>query len=322
MDILKGLHKEFAWLIWGLVGIGLIWFLTGGASDPDARQPYIKPLAPIDSGDTYGRTYFGGDPERQETLNLPEAPARVARTISASIISFFSQPRTAKEIHPVTRGSGELRIDGIAGAAATSPQDEYLRIIAESSAKAPLSLEGMTITGDARDIIKSIPTAADLLVLGTPYLKTAVSVPAEGRVLITSGRSPVGTSFRVNICSGYLDQFQSYTPDLRKDCPEPLDELKASGPYEEESCRKFVETIPRCRTYEETLPSDISPTCKAFVAETLNYNSCVYAHQKERGFLKNEWRLFLEETKELWRSRQEIIRLRDAKGEVLDAITF
>lgn len=322
MDILKGLHKEFAWLVWGLVGIGIIWFLTGGSSDPEARQPYIKPLAPIDSGDTYGRTYLGDGTQGQETLNLPEAPARVARSISSSIINFFSQPRTAKEIHSVTLGSSDLRIDGTAGAATTSPQGEYIRIVAEESITSDISLEGMSVTGDAFDVTAYIPPAADLLVLGTPYLKTPIKTPAQGRVLITSGRSPVGTSFRVNMCSGYLDQFQSYVPDLRKDCPEPIEELKTKGPFEEETCRKFVETLPRCRVHEGSFPTDVSPLCKAFVTEKLNYNSCVSSHQKEKNFLKNEWRVFLEENRELWRNRQEIIKLRDASGETLDAITF
>ena len=56
----------------------------------------------------------------------------------------------------------------------------------------------------------------------------------------------------------YLNQFQKFTPDLEESCPNPIDELKAFGPYEEAACRSFVGQLPSCRSFVGSLPGNIS----------------------------------------------------------------
>lgn len=326
MDILKGFHEEFGWFIWGLLGIGIAWFIMGGANNPSAQDRYIRPPAPLDSGETYGgaRKATTGSNDT-ETLNLPQGPAELVKSAGEKIRDLFngaSVTSESKKIAEATILSKTVFLDGVAGAQASNPQEEYLRIVATPQAEKSVSLEGMTIRGSALATKAPIPPAANLPVLGTPNLKTAVSLPPTGRAIITSGRSPIGTSFRVNICSGYLDQFQAYTPTLRQECPEPLDELKAVGPSTEASCQAFVKTLPRCRAWSGTFPATISASCKAFVTNNLNYNSCVQRNEKAEAFYKNEWRLFLDKTTELWKNRQEIVKLFDAKGNTIDAITY
>lgn len=323
MDILKGLHEEFGWLIWGLVGVGVIWFLTGGALSPVAHEgPYIKPPAPLDSGEAYGGAYVSPANPIKESLNLPQSATGVIKNAEEGIRDFITQSQEAKKIHSSSLLSKSVYLDGVAGAQASGPQEEYVRLVASDQAVSSISLSGAYLRGSAYGVSVALPTAANLPLLGTPYLKTAVSLPADGRVLVTSGRSPIGTSFRVNMCTGYLDQFQTFTPDLRKDCPEPIKELEVSGPYEEASCREFVQALPRCRAFEGTFPDNVSAICKSFVTQNLNYNSCAQRHESAQGFFRNEWRLFLEKTTELWKNKQEIIRLYDSKGNALDAITF
>ncbi|HEY9481065.1 MAG TPA: hypothetical protein VIR98_02410 [Candidatus Paceibacterota bacterium] len=76
------LHKEFAWFIWPLVGLGILWFFMGGPSNPTAHQgQYIKPLAPIDTGEAYGKYYAGEPTAKKETVDLPEAPVTLIRWI-------------------------------------------------------------------------------------------------------------------------------------------------------------------------------------------------------------------------------------------------
>ncbi len=42
-------------LIFIIIGIWIIWFISGGARHPEATQgPFIKPAAPLDSGEIYG----------------------------------------------------------------------------------------------------------------------------------------------------------------------------------------------------------------------------------------------------------------------------
>ena len=45
------------------------------------------------------------------------------------------------------------------------------------------------------------------------YLK-----PGEKAIIIT-GKSPLGTSFKLNKCAGYFEQFHEFAPELNIDCP-------------------------------------------------------------------------------------------------------
>ncbi|MFA6158533.1 MAG: hypothetical protein WC763_02805 [Candidatus Paceibacterota bacterium] len=322
MDILKGLNEEFGWFIWGIIAIGLIWIFTGGAQRSPVQAPYIKAPAPLDTGETYGKAYIKGTSDGKTTLNLPKAPAEIVLNAEQSIRDFFTQPSDAQKIHSSTLLSKTLSLDGTAGAKSSVAQEEYLRILAAPQAVATTSLAGMRIKDSAYDTNVTLPQAANLPILGAPYLNTDVLLPPASRAIVTSGRSPIGTSFRVNICTGYLNQFQTFTPDLRQDCPEPLDELKASGPYQEASCQDFVKELPRCRAFNGTFPGGLSAACRAFVTQNLNYNSCAQRNEGSEGFYKDEWRLFLDQTSELWRNSQEVIRLVDPKGNSIDAITY
>lgn len=40
-----------------------------------------------------------------------------------------------------------------------------------------------------------------------------------GKAYIATGRSPIGTSFLINSCMGYFEQFQDFTPSISKSCP-------------------------------------------------------------------------------------------------------
>lgn len=87
MEFFKHFHDEFGWLLWGLVILGFIWFFAGGAMRDTAHEGlYLKPPAPLDSGEAYGK-YYSGDVGtttptiRVEKLDLPEWPADFIRAI-------------------------------------------------------------------------------------------------------------------------------------------------------------------------------------------------------------------------------------------------
>lgn len=323
MDFLKSFHEEFGWFIWGLLGLGLIWFFTGGANNPSAREgQFIKPPAPLNTGEIYGDYYAGTVRTGKATLNLPESPATAVRKVSQTIESFLAESEEANKIHLASILAKGLHFDGIAGAKKTRPSEEYLRIVSSDQAKNPIMISGLVLRGSGLGSAVAIPRADDLFVLGTPAKRADVYLPPGGRALISSGRSPVGTSFRANMCSGYLEQFQEFSPSFVKECPTPLEELAHAGLSTDLACRAFVEKLPRCQTYQGRVPSDLSASCKAFVAEKLNYNSCVATHKNRNDFYRNEWRIFLDQETELWREKNEIIRLIDAKGATIDAITY
>ncbi len=322
MDIFTGLFKEFGWLIWGLVAIGVLWFVTGGAQNAASYRPFIEPAAPISNGETYGKSYVPTPDQPVSKIDIDVNIGIEAEDAAKAVKDALTPSKEAEQVRATSLLSKSFLFDGIAGAEAIEPQKEYVRIIASEHNKGAPILSGLVLTGSGKDVRKVLPKALDLPILGNVYEPTDVFLPPSGRALISSGKSPIGASFRVNMCTGYLGQFQTFTPDLRHDCPEPLKELENYGPYEESSCRTFVSAIPRCQTYNSSLPNNISLSCKNFVNTRLNYNGCVARHKDEPNFYTNEWRLFLESSVELWKGKQEIIRLLDNKDLTIDALTY
>lgn len=319
----KSLHSEFGWFIYGLLGLIALWFFSGGANREIAKAGiYLKPLAPIDSGEAYGSKYISETPSPKTTLNLPSAPADIVKNAEEKVATFFEDAQSASKIHGVSLLLKTLSIDGFVGAQITSPSREYIRVILPSDSKKDEVLSGLTLRSGALGISVKIPDGTVIPLLGVAYHNEPIILKPSGRAIVSTGRSPIGTSFQVNQCTGYLGQFQEYVPELRKDCPSPIDELKLYGPYNESVCRDFVDSIPRCTTSRTTPPSTLSSACKTFIVEKLNYNSCVLRHKNDSEFFTGEWRIFLGRTEELWKNKQEIIRLMNDKGETLDAITY
>ncbi|HEU5114861.1 MAG TPA: hypothetical protein VFT82_03785 [Candidatus Paceibacterota bacterium] len=322
-DIFKGLFEHFGWFIWTLVGIAILWFFTGGTERQTAHEgAYLKPLAPLDSGQAYGTYYAGTPTSPKETLNIPESPADTVRKAENVIESFFTRSKKAEQIHANSLLANSISFDGIAGAKAVNPEAEYLRIVASTDAAKPILLSGLTLTGELLPEGISIPKAVTRPLSGEPLVASNVYLPPGGRALITTGVSPLGSSFETNICSGYLAQFKTYVPDLRRDCPLPEDELKAAGLSGDAACDDIVREMPACTIYRGTLSSNISQSCRTFITERLTYNGCVENHQNDKGFYSNEWRIFLGQSSELWKNSGEIIKLIDQKGNTVDALTY
>lgn len=322
MDIPKEPREGFGWFIWGLVGLGAIWFFTGGTESPTAHEgQYLEAPEPLDSGRAYGKYYEGSDSQKQETLNLPRAPGNLLRKTDIAVGSLLTEQQKIAETPVVSLTAKKIFFKDFARARSDDPDEEYLRLEANARAKTTERLSGLVLRGVGFNISILIPKAARLPILGEPTEKTDVFLPPGGEAVIASGRSPIGASFQVNKCSGYLDQFQDYTPKLEKRCPLATDELEAYGPYSEKACAELVETIARCRIYQGAPPQSLSGACVNFLAEKLNYNACVANHKTDTDFYAKEWRLFLNQPKELWRDDDEIIRLMSGT-DVMDAITY
>ncbi len=323
MDIFKGLHSEFGWFIWGIVLLGVIWFFRGGTESPTAHGgAYIKPLAPVDSGRVYGTYYEGGAAGQNETLDLPQGPGNFLRKAGLFLDDALTEAKEIKDTRITPLLGKKIYFGDTTRAKSKNPDEEYVVIEADPYTKNATGISGLILRGAGLDTSIILPKAANLALTGTPPVKTDVLLPAGGRAIIVSGRSPIGTSFRVNKCSGYLGQFQKYVPDLDRNCPYPTDELKSYGPAKEAACAEFVERIPRCKIFQGAPPKALSNACVNFLAEKLNYNACAANHKNDQDFYSNEWRLFLNQPGELWRNESEIIRLMDVSNTVLDAVTY
>jgi len=207
--------------------------------------------------------------------------------------------------------------------------------------------EGILVTGWMLESLVTgirvpIGGASPLPFPGRVNSEPPIRLRSGDELVIISGRSPIGTSFRLNRCTGYFDQFQNFTPELPHDCPSPVGEYRdkvdpigfEDEPYEacldylaEHEKRCEIDTIDlqeRDRFRTLIIDPQPSPACLAFITTDLTYEGCVNNHQFDRNFFENEWRVYLGSSRQLWRNidedrhENEILRLLDQNGRVVD----
>ncbi len=308
---------------WFFVGIFLFIFLIWASTGGPARQTTL-------TGPSLNQSRGSGD----TNLNFPRASFNISRPISSSASgdngSSYSRSSAIKTLQGITFGNPSIYRDTvlmgsrISGASSTNPGNEYVQLSMVHSASSPVNISGWTlvseITGKAALIPQGTPVPTSGIINHTQNI---ILSPGEQAIVIT-GRSPLGTSFRENMCTGYLSTFQQFTPSLPKKCPLPSAELvKYYGPYyiRDTTCVDYVKTLSRCETVLFP-PSTLSPTCKTFVKTHLNYNGCVLTHSSESDFNGTTWRIYLGYSDSLWRSKNEILKLFDLSSHTVDAISY
>ena len=212
------------------------------------------------------------------------------------------------------------------GLGTETPSVQYVTIESARDLTAPITLTGWSLQSARSGARFPLPQATRTFVMGQVPVFAPVQLDPGAQATITTGVSPIGTSFRVNSCSGYLDQFQSFVPSLDTySCPRPSDELPATlENYEAygDACISFVSSLPSCHFYTNTFPSDISYACKAFVQQALTYNGCVERNRWRPSFVTKDWRLFLGQPKEVWAHEHDVIRLLDSAGRTVDVWSY
>lgn len=209
------------------------------------------------------------------------------------------------------------------GAKESDVEKEYIGLFYSVSEKKKIDATGWIFSGwfneEQRFINIVVPKATPLFFLGDVNKIEDVILQPGHRVILTTGEGPVGTSFRVNKCSAYLSQLQSFSPELPKLCPLPREEKWASSLPE--SCRSFLATIPRCMTPFD-FPYYVDEKCKKEIIDNLNYNACVEEHKKDNDFYLPEWRLYFGIKEELWSDAGGKIILRDNEGKIIDSLAY
>lgn len=207
----------------------------------------------------------------------------------------------------------------------TDPDLEYIRLKTsrQNSQKVPIS--GWRIESVISGRSLPIPEASYLPRSGVVNNKLPIWLESGDTVILSSGRSPIGVSFRTNLCTGYFTQFQTFNPRLPEICPSAEDEiLFYTGDRSvlvDNTCIDFVERIGRCDIATK-VPILFSSLCQDAIGSEINYNSCVEHHKDTISFKGNEWRLFFRREKELWRTKREVIKLIDQNGKTVDVYSY
>lgn len=267
-----------------------------------------------------GATFFSFSDSAYTPTPSPRSVSRVRE----------QAPSRSPSTQPSLQESFEERISRIrtslvlqkAQARETDPQKEYLDLVYRSSLigenPLPLDMTGWTVENPRGDRF-GFGYVANLPYAGQVNTLSRLIVPPESTVHIITGRSPIGANFRTNRCTGYFDQFDSYTPPLPHKCPRPSQEPAQS--HLPDACLDYIETLPRCRIPQNTL-LDIGNACRAYITNTISYSGCVAHHKIDPDFYGNEWYVYLNRPSELWKEKREKIILRDQQGNLMAELEY
>jgi hypothetical protein len=239
--------------------------------------------------------------------------------------SLLQQTYDAKSFGDPSPYRGEILLSNRTSDPEAGASGEYIEMHASSANSAPVQITGWSLQSVLSGARVAIPPASSLFILGVVNPVRAVLLNPGASAIVNTGVSPVGVSFRENVCSGYLAQYQTFSPDLENYCPDPksaMPEIPENLQRYGASCFTFVQSLSSCRFPGSALPSTLSSACRSFVVSTYSYNGCVNMYQFLAGFNKNSWRLFIGSPSPLWNSEHDIIRLLDAEGRTVDVLTY
>ena len=299
------MHDDIKWFIGFLLVVGLIWFGGGGLHRFTTEKPFIKPFSTGGTGQTYGN----GNTQAQKIQNE-------IKTVGASgSVSSLKGTVTIGSVRTVSPS-------GIGTNFTNNADQEYVQIRATSDNSAPILLSGMTLKSQVSGQTAVIGNGAYLIFPGTVNSEEQIYLKPGETAYITTGRSPVGYSFRLNKCSGYLAQSQQYTPYISAECPYAKNEPLPPPPNGiNDQCLDYLDSIPQC-TITPNPPNSLSHECQVFITTKINYPQCIAGHKNDADFYRGEWRVFLGRSDPIWKTRREIVDLLDRSGKVVDSYTY
>lgn len=332
-------RRVVLWLLIFIVLAALaLWVIGGGPRDVFKSVVSINILSPLTA-------------TTDEGFRLPWQPAQLFPTIDITDALNLSDPYAhdssntetqlialTEEYERLNREAAALREFGTpspfaravfiardeAGIHATDAAAEYLQLQADYQNSEAIDIRGWSIESALTGVKISLPGAAAPFAQGLPNTLGSVLLSPGGIAIVTSGPSPVGISFRENACTGYLQQFQQFSPPLAEYCPTPSSLIPMNQQnltrYGAE-CFDALQDVRSCR-FPQELPHTLTETCRAALADTLSYNGCVRTQSTRADFQSDVWRLYIGTAGELWRPSHDVIRLLDAQGRTVDVFTY
>jgi hypothetical protein len=206
----------------------------------------------------------------------------------------------------------------------SDPTREYVTIHMNSDTKQNIQVTGWTLKSLNTGVGVTIPKGTYLFFTGMANTEDNIILTPGDTLYLVTGISPNGASFKVNKCSGYLTQFQTFIPNLSTNCPVPQKENLNYIPKtsNNDACLDYIDGMSQCRIQTETLPANWSYECTNFIYSKINYPSCVTEHKSDNDFYQKEWRVYLKRSSTLWKTEREAVVLYDNTGKVVDTLQY
>lgn len=194
-----------------------------------------------------------------------------------------------------------------------------IQLYSSLSKEEKVGITGWRIKSNRREII--IPQAVNIYEPSGFAPQEDIILSANNYVNIYSNKSPINRNFRLNKCTGYLENTYDFYPSLPQNCPSiPRSEIShLSG-----QCQSYILSLWGCKvpdvSFYNSLPgTDEGNLCRQFL-QTINFGSCFQKHRFDNDFLFNEWRVWVGEN--ILDPQHDKVQLFDKQGLLVDQYTY
>ena len=315
-------------LFFFIAAVFLVSFMNDGGFDLTSNTSNSSDTEGLSERDTYSRSY---DDNNDGVVSDAEYRRGELRRIEDEVEMIEKEVDTAVESQNRSIYYDVVSLSA-SGARAEQRNEEYLRIDVDSDAESLINVTGWTVksfvSGRGGKIGKGVATLDE----DRPWYgeKDILLAAGDEAIITTGGAAGIRTSFLTNECMGYFDN-DRFTPGISMSCPllenEDLehfglayDDFRREREYDE--CIDAIESVSSCEIVRNP-DRDLVDDCRDFIRDYSNYDGCVELHQNDEDFYGDEWRIFLNSTRnDLWREEREAIGLFDRDGKVVDVVTY
>jgi hypothetical protein len=243
--------------------------------------------------------------------------------------SFFSSPGISDYSIPAgfTRSQlssyfGKIRISAQYNSFYTYNPSEF-QIYSSLSSAEKVDITGWRISTNNGEI--TVPQAVNVYEPSGLNIQGEIVLSANSYVHIYIGKSPIGKNFRLNKCTGYLQNDYVFFPQLPQNCPTPS---RSDIAYLSGECQSYISSLWGCQIPDKDSESFYASVggsakqeveCRAFL-DSINQGGCFQKHYLDKDFLSNEWRAWV--NKYILDSQHDRVLLFDRQGLLVDEYTY
>ena len=223
---------------------------------------------------------------------------------------------------------GKLWISGVVRS--TDANKEYITIATSKDLQKETTITGMTVKSVESGQVAQIGEGVNTFISNSANTPSEIKIYPNQKVLVTTGRSPLGYSFRLNKCTGYFSQFQTFAPALPQICPRLKNEAQPQAPNRlPDACLDYIDSFATCKiitelpkTVTDKLNSEEEYRCLTFIQKNTGYQNCTDLHKYDSDFYGTEWRTYLNHSNPIWKKSRETIWLLDQSGRFISQYSY
>lgn len=185
----------------------------------------------------------------------------------------------------------KVRLTNVVPPTAYNPGGSQFSIQATgfNSATGTVDVTGWRVKGNGNGQVIVPQATGDYLSFSSPV---DIVLRQGDYATLYSTQSPIAASIRLNECTGYLNNENTFAPPLPNDCP-PIPQSKIAT-YAG-NCQSFLFSLGSCaeptpaQKNQFAGPNDTA--CRTLM-DNLNYRTCYQEHRADASFFSNEWRIW------------------------------